>query len=86
MTRHVRNVFMLNEVFICIFTFAKIGQKKVVKSRFMPTIVPRNMIYNSNKCHKTHIYIIEIYRRVPVSFSFLAFDICAQKFIWLLSP
>ena len=50
----------------------------------MPTMVPRNMIYNTVKSNKTHLYIIEIYiDYVPVSFSFLGFDICAQKYLWV---
>ena len=77
---------MLNEVFICTFTFAKIGPKKSSKANLCPHWC-LEILYTILTNVIRHIYILLKYINcVPVSFSFLGFDICAQKFVGLLSP
>ena len=72
-------IFILNEVCIYLFSFSKIGPKISSKASLCPHWC-LELWYTILKNVTWHIYILLKYINcVPVPFSFLGFDICAQK-------
>ena len=79
-------IFILNKVFIYFFTFSKIGPKMSSKVSLCPHWC-QEIWYTILTNVTWHIFILLKYINfVPVSFTFLDFDICAQKFVGWVSP